>query len=125
MATERITCPKCGTSSVALSKHGKLSRHLASRAKFGKRGTMCPASGDLPSQWRTSKAPELRLAEAEWKAAVEVYKAAQAAAPVQGTYWTPTPAVTAASQECSRTYRLLGDIRERLGLCRDPQDARV
>lgn len=120
MSLERIKCPKCQETTF-LTKKGRIMKH----------GAPCNATGDYLSQWKTSKDSRLAMATLDWKLACDSLYAAFNAArdPANDNSreeaYRSTPEIDAASRECSRTYSIMADLREQLGLCRDPQDQKV
>lgn len=119
----RIACPSCDAP-VQLTPKGLIRKHNLAA------GQMCRASYDHPNQWRKSDSPELRAAYTTWMAAVKKLNDALAAARspeedfADETVYRSTPEVNEASKECSQTYAVMADIRERLGLCRCPMDSK-
>lgn len=58
---------------------------------------------------RIHRLHELARAEREWRDAVAAYK-------------TALKGIKPAGEECARKYKAMCDIRERLGMVREPQD---
>ena len=120
MSLEKIKSPKCqGTT--FLTKKGRIMKH-----------GLCDAAGDYLNQWKTSNDSGLAMATLDWKLAVDGLYAAFAEARdakndigLDEQCYHSTPAIDEASRECSRTYKIMADLREQLGLCRDPQDQRA